>query len=212
MKEIMFEKQIVNQTSQKLTLLLWSLNVNYHLPKSKLPNNCPELHKWRLHPYSSSCNIYFKWSTYIYLSMFPSVLFSSCFLLPCYFLHLRFKYFPQHSFPKHPKPSLCRPILHAHNKGRIIVLFLSYMFMYPPGISFSFSFDIQINDCSITITTFSNVTLFTDNTSLLFSNNKYDDFQRMFISVLSWPMSKWFQANQLVLHVEKNKYCKIHSL
>jgi len=25
-------------------------------------------------------------------------------------------------------------------------------------------------------------------------------------------MSKWFQANQLVLHVEKSKYCKIHSV
>jgi hypothetical protein len=120
-----------------------------------------------------------------YISMTPSVPLSSCFLLPCYFLHLRFKYFLQHYFPKHPKPSLCRPILHPYVKGKIIVLFLRYVFMYPPGISFSFSFNIHINDCPITITTFSDVIFFTDNTSVLVSNNKYTDFQQMFNSVLS---------------------------
>ena len=68
-------------------------------------------------------------------------------------------------------------ILHPHNKGNIIVLLLSYMFMYPPGIRFSFSFNIHIDDCPIKITTFSDVILFTDSTSVLVSNNKYDDFQ-----------------------------------
>jgi hypothetical protein len=83
MKEIMLEKQIVNQTSQKLTHLLWSLNVNYHLPKSKLPNNCPELHKWRLHPYTSSFNIYFKWSIFIYVPKCSLVfMFSFALLFP----------------------------------------------------------------------------------------------------------------------------------
>jgi hypothetical protein len=126
--------------------------------------------------------------TYIYISMSPSVLLPSCFLLPCYFLHLRFKYFPQHSFPKHPKPSLCRSILHPYNMGKIIVLFVSYVFMYSPGISFSFSFNIHINDCPITITIFSDVILFIDNTGVLVSYNKYDDCQQMFKSVLSYSL------------------------
>jgi hypothetical protein len=65
-KEIMFEKQIVNQTSQTMAHLLWSVNVNYHLPKSKLLTNCPELCKCSLYSYTSSFNIYFKWSIHIY--------------------------------------------------------------------------------------------------------------------------------------------------
>ena len=107
------------------------------------------------------------------------------FFLPCYFLHLRSKYFPQHSFPKHPKPSLCKPILHPYNKDKTTVLFLSYVFMFSQAISFSFSFNIRINDCPTTIITFSDVILFTDDTSVLVSNNKYDDFQLMSNSVLS---------------------------
>jgi len=70
MKEIMLEKQIVNQTSQILTDLLWRLNVNYHLPKSKLLNNCPELHKWSLHPYTLSFSICFKWFIYIFIYIY----------------------------------------------------------------------------------------------------------------------------------------------
>jgi hypothetical protein len=108
-----------------LTHLLWSLNVNYHLPKSKLLNNCPELHKWG-HILTLRLLIFILNDPYI--SMTPSVLLSSCFLLPCYFLHLSFKYFLRHSFPKHPKSSQSRPILHPYNKDKIIVLFLSFFF------------------------------------------------------------------------------------
>jgi hypothetical protein len=60
--------------------------------------------------------------------------------------------------------------------------------MYPPGISFSVSFNICINEGPITITAFSDVIMFTADTSVLMSNNKYEDFKKIFNCVLSYSL------------------------
>jgi hypothetical protein len=63
-------------------------------------------------------------------------------------------------------------------------------------------FSIYINDFSIPTNKISDVTIFADDTSILISNNNCTDLNQMCTSVLS-HITKWFQANQLVLNVEK---------
>jgi hypothetical protein len=45
--------------------------------------------------------------------------------------------------------------------------------------------------------------MFTDDNSVLIYDNDFDDFTQVFSSVLS-HISKWLQANQLVLNLKKN--------
>jgi hypothetical protein len=66
----------------------------------------------------------------------------------------------------------------------------------------SLLFIIYINDLLLQINTSSDPILFADDTSVLISKDNYDNFQQTSNLVLS-HMSKWFQANQLVLNMEK---------
>jgi len=46
------------------------------------------------------------------------------------------------------------------------------------------------------------MSIFADDTSVFISKNNYDDFKEVFNLVLS-HISKWINANQLILNVEK---------
>jgi hypothetical protein len=50
--------------------------------------------------------------------------------------------------------------------------------------------------------------MFADDTSILISNTSHDELNLNFTSVLN-QISKCFQANQLILNIEKNKLSKI---
>jgi hypothetical protein len=68
---------------------------------------------------------------------------------------------------------------------------------------------VYSNDFSIPINKISDVIMFAYNTSILISNNKCTDLHQVCTSVLS-HIANWFQANQLVLNVEKT-YGKIYT-
>jgi hypothetical protein len=42
------------------------------------------------------------------------------------------------------------------------------------------------------------------------TDDKYDNF-RQTAKLALFYLIKWFQANQLVLNIEKNKYCQIYT-
>jgi hypothetical protein len=68
-------------------------------------------------------------------------------------------------------------------------------------------FIICINDLPLKINTVSDTILFADDTSVIISKGNYDDFKQTSNFVLS-HMCEWFDANQLVLHVEKTNIVK----
>jgi hypothetical protein len=68
-------------------------------------------------------------------------------------------------------------------------------------------FNVYINDFPIPIDKISYVIIFADDTSILISNNNYNDLNRTCTSVFSY-IAKWFQANQLVLTIEKPNMVK----
>jgi hypothetical protein len=63
-------------------------------------------------------------------------------------------------------------------------------------------FNIYINDIPGSIDDSSNMIMFANDTSVLISNNCYEDINRNFSKVL-YNTLKWFQANQLVLNMGK---------
>jgi hypothetical protein len=68
-------------------------------------------------------------------------------------------------------------------------------------------FVIYINDLPLQINKISDSILFADDTSVLISKDNYDDFQQTSNLVLS-RMSKWFEANVVVLNMEKTNMWK----
>jgi hypothetical protein len=54
----------------------------------------------------------------------------------------------------------------------------------------------------VSINHISNVILFADDTSVLVTDDSYDNFEQK-VNLASSYLIKWFQANQLVLNVEK---------
>ena len=69
-------------------------------------------------------------------------------------------------------------------------------------------FNIYLNDFPLQIDSLAEVIMFAYDTSILVSHINYDDFMTVFNHVLL-HISKWFQANQLTLNIEKTH--KIHS-
>jgi hypothetical protein len=65
-------------------------------------------------------------------------------------------------------------------------------------------FNIYINDLPGSTDEYSSVIMFADDTTILMSNDKYDELEEDFNSFLT-QVSKWFRANQLALNVEKNQ-------
>jgi hypothetical protein len=68
-------------------------------------------------------------------------------------------------------------------------------------------FNIYINDLPGSPDSSSNVIMYADDTHILIYNNCYEELTRTFIKVL-YNTLKWFQANQLVLNMEKTKIVK----
>jgi hypothetical protein len=68
-------------------------------------------------------------------------------------------------------------------------------------------FVIYINDLPLHINAISDPILFADDTSVLISKDSCEEFQQTANLVLS-NMSKWFEANQLVLNMEKSNMLK----
>jgi hypothetical protein len=66
--------------------------------------------------------------------------------------------------------------------------------------------NIYINDFSILNNKISDITL-ADDTRILISNKNYNDLNQTCTSVFSY-IDRWFQANQLVLNVEKTNILK----
>ena len=64
--------------------------------------------------------------------------------------------------------------------------------------------NIYVSDLLGSVDNNSYVIMYADDTSILISNNCYEDINRNFNKVL-YNTLKWFQANQLVLNVEKTK-------
>jgi len=54
------------------------------------------------------------------------------------------------------------------------------------------------------------MSMFADHTSVFISKNNYDDFKEVFNLVMS-HMSKWINANQLILNVKKKKIVRFTS-
>ena len=65
-------------------------------------------------------------------------------------------------------------------------------------------FNICVSDLLGSVDNSSNVIMYADDTSILISNNCYEDINRNFNKVL-YSTLIWFQASQLVLNVEKTK-------
>jgi len=63
-------------------------------------------------------------------------------------------------------------------------------------------FSVYINDFPLQINSLAEVTVFATVTSILACHNNDDDCMKAFNLVLL-HISKWFQANQLILNVEK---------
>ena len=70
-----------------------------------------------------------------------------------------------------------------------------------------FLFNIYINDLLGSIDNSSNVIMYADYTSILISDNCYEELNRNFNQVL-YNTLRWFQASQLVLNMEKSKIVK----
>jgi hypothetical protein len=68
-------------------------------------------------------------------------------------------------------------------------------------------FNIYINNLPGSIDNSSIVIMYANYTSILISNNWYEELNRNFIQVL-YNTLKWFQASQLVLNVKKSKIVK----
>jgi hypothetical protein len=68
-------------------------------------------------------------------------------------------------------------------------------------------FNIYINDFPCLVDNSWNVIMYASDTSILISNNCYEEFNRNFNLILYNTLT-WFQANQLVLHMEKTKIVK----
>ena len=66
---------------------------------------------------------------------------------------------------------------------------------------------IYVNDLPGSIDISSSVIVYADDTSILISNNCYEELNRNFNQVL-YNTLKWFQANQLELNREKTKILK----
>jgi hypothetical protein len=62
----------------------------------------------------------------------------------------------------------------------------------------------KINDFPGSVDNLSNLTIYTDDTSILIPNKCYEELYRIFNDVL-YNSLKWFQVNQLVLIMEKTK-------
>jgi hypothetical protein len=67
-------------------------------------------------------------------------------------------------------------------------------------------FIIYINDLPPTLNTLANPVTFADDTSVIISSKKFDDFCR--ISNILCHMSKWFAANRLTLNPDKTNIIK----
>jgi len=63
-------------------------------------------------------------------------------------------------------------------------------------------FNIYLNDFPLQIDSLAKVIMFAYDTSILVSHTNYDDFMTVFNLVLL-HISKWFQAYQLTLNIEK---------
>jgi hypothetical protein len=71
-------------------------------------------------------------------------------------------------------------------------------------------FNVYINYSPGPVDKYPSIIMFADDTTILMSNNKYDELNQNFNSFLI-EVSKWFQANQLVLNVEKKTlYLNLH--
>jgi hypothetical protein len=68
-------------------------------------------------------------------------------------------------------------------------------------------FNIYVGDLLDSVDNNSYVIMYANDTSIFISNNCYEDINRNFNKVL-YNTLKWFQANQLVLNVEKTKIVK----
>jgi hypothetical protein len=68
-------------------------------------------------------------------------------------------------------------------------------------------FIIYINDLPPTINTLANPIIFADNTSVIISSKKFDDFCRISNIVLCHT-SKWFAANRLALNLDETNIIK----
>lgn len=68
-------------------------------------------------------------------------------------------------------------------------------------------FNIYINDLPGSIDNSSSVIMYANDTSILISDNSYEELNRNFNQVL-YNTLKWFQASQLVLNMEKCKIVK----
>jgi hypothetical protein len=62
--------------------------------------------------------------------------------------------------------------------------------------------NIFINDLPLQINSFAEVIMFADDTNILVCHFDYDDFKKASIHVLL-HICKWFQANHMMLNVEK---------
>jgi hypothetical protein len=71
-------------------------------------------------------------------------------------------------------------------------------------------FNIYISDLLGSVDNNSYVIMYVDDTSILILNNCYEDINRNFNKFL-YNTLKWFQANQLLLNVEKTKIVKLTS-
>jgi hypothetical protein len=69
-------------------------------------------------------------------------------------------------------------------------------------------FITYINDLLPTIRTLSEPIIFADDTSVIITNNNFDDFCTLPNSV-PFHMSKWFTANKLALSLDKTKNNKV---
>jgi hypothetical protein len=71
-------------------------------------------------------------------------------------------------------------------------------------------FSLYINDFPLQINSLAEVITFATDTSILVSHNNDNDFMKVFTLVLL-HVSKWFQANWLILNVEKTSIIR-HTL
>ena len=71
-------------------------------------------------------------------------------------------------------------------------------------------FNIYVSDLLGSVEYSRNVIMYADDTSILISNNHNEDLNRN-SSEVPYNTLQWFQANQLVLNVEKTKIVKFPS-
>jgi hypothetical protein len=72
-------------------------------------------------------------------------------------------------------------------------------------------FHIYINNFTGSHVKYPSVMMFADDTTILMSNDKYDELNQNFNSFLI-QVSERFQADKLVLNVEKPTYLNLHNL